>query len=373
MALELCLLGSTTPAGLHALEQLHREYPEVKVAGLGASNRLDVLEAQVITLRPERVWVPLAEHAKSLQASLAGNGLGGTRVLSGEDGAANLVAARSTALVVNALDGVAGVWPTIAALNARKKVLLANTESLVCAGAAIASAVRSKGGSIIPMDPATFALDSFVASVGREKVGNVSLFGPFLPGKAHPTHVSEVQHAIRSDLARRMLFTAPLLGVPSECYSFQTHNGPFASAVQFNDGSWVLQTRPTDHDEPLRSAVESIGAGRAKAPGEAPPAAPTGQFSFENMPLHQFPVLMMAIEAFRLGGTLPAVFNAAELVASQAVADLRLPMLELPHIVQRAMREHALVVKPGMDDIRDADRWARSHTTQLVLHAQRRR
>ena len=344
---------------------------------------MERLAEQVERFTPEMVVVLDESLAHRLKKMVAG----GTRfeILYGLDGYRAAAAVHSADLVVSAMVGSAGLIPTMAAVEAGKPVALANKESLVMAGELVMRTAQEKGVSIIPVDSEHNAIFQCLAGHHREDLKEIILTasgGPFLDKSAgdldaitpemalqHPTW--EMGPKITVDSATLMnkglevIEAKWLFDLPLEMIQVMIHpESVIHSMVVYQDSSVIAQLGLPDMRGPIAYALSY--------PKRLPLGLPQADFleigslTFRKLDLELFPCFALAIEACRIGKTMPAVLSAANEVAVDAFLNSRIGLRRIAEVVRQAMSEHKPVSSPRLSDILEAVAWAQ-HTAEDMI------
>jgi len=373
----IALLGSTGSIGRATLDvvgRLRGAGVEIEVAGLAARRNVAALAAQVRTFRPAAVALQRPEDAAALRAAVPGwEG----DVLAGAEGLDRL-AASGVDLVVVAVDGVAGLAPTLAALRAGADVALATKEALVAGGALVVEAAARAGRRLLPVDSEHAAL--FQCLDGRPSADVARLWltasgGPFrrTPAAAmakvtrddalrHPTwqmgRKVTIDSATLMNKGLEIIEAHWLFGVDAERIDVVIHPQSIVhSCVEMVDGSILAQLGPCDMRLPIQSALTY--------PRRVPHAVARldlrtlGTLEFEAPDDARFPCLALARDALRRGGTAPAALNAANEAAVRLFLDDRIGFTEIAPAVRRALEAHVTRPVASLEDVFAADREAR--------------
>jgi 1-deoxy-D-xylulose-5-phosphate reductoisomerase len=288
-------------------------------------------------------------------------------------------------LVVSAMVGSAGLLPTIAGIEAGKPVALANKESLVMAGELVMGTARKKGVSVIPVDSEHSAIFQCLAGHRRQDLKQIILTasgGPFLDKSpedldgittemalSHPTW--EMGPKITIDSATLMnkglevIEAKWLFDVPLELIQVMIHpQSVIHSMVAYQDGSVIAQLGLPDMRVPIAYALsypERLPLGLP-----APDFVDIGSLTFREPDLARFPCLALALEACRIGKTMPAVLSSANEVAVYAFLNQRIGLRRIGEVVQQVMSKHEPVSNPGLSDILGAAAWARRTAEEVA-------
>lgn len=376
----LTILGSTGSIGVQAIEMAEAYPGEFRIVGLAAHANAEMLMRQATRLRPQRVAMVDEDAAQALASVLPA----GIELLAGPDGPAKLAETADTDVVLNGIVGSAGLDATIAALEAGKTLALANKESLVVGGQMALEALERGGGRLIPVDSEHSAI--FQCLVGEEKDAVERLIltgsgGPFrgrsaesLAGVtvrealAHPTWNMgpkiTIDSATLMNKGLEIIEAHYLFGVDYDRIGVMIHPQSIVhSMVQFVDGSVKAQLGLPDMRLPILYALafpSRLGTSLPRLD-----LARIMQLIFEYPDERVFPALRLAGEAGRQGRTYPAVLNAANEVAVEAFLEGRIGFLDIVRLIESTLEKHSAVDVSSIDELRDADRWARGTATEL--------
>ncbi|OIO79025.1 MAG: 1-deoxy-D-xylulose-5-phosphate reductoisomerase [Candidatus Omnitrophica bacterium CG12_big_fil_rev_8_21_14_0_65_43_15] len=350
----LVILGSTGSIGQNALDVVRRFKKRFKVLGLSANNNTDLLAAQAKEFKPEFV---VAKDSDAL-IRLAGH--------------------KKADIVLMAISGSAALRPLIAAIDAGKKIALANKEALVAAGGIVMKRAKASGARIIPVDSEHSAVFQCIEGAKKSDIKNIFLTatgGPLKDTPAAKMRFVSPKQAIRHprwsmgkkisvDSATMMnkglevIEANWLFGVDIDNIKIIVHpEAVVHSMVEFNDGSVIAQMGATDMRLPIQYALlypERIASGL-----NGIDLAAIKKLNFLAPDFKKFPCIKLAYEAAKTGGTMPAVLNAAneELVAMFLDSNIRLT--DIAKGVAKVMNKHKTVKNPGLTDILKSDKWAR--------------
>lgn len=369
----IALLGSTGSIGRTSLTVIARHAERFRVTALTAHSNGDELAQQVAAHRPG--FVALVEHQAGMPAEW------------GRGAAALLEAVRRDDVdtVINAVVGAAGLDATLAALEAGKRVALANKESLVVGGALVSDAARRGGGTLVPVDSEHSAILQCLGTRTAADVRRLVITasgGPFrtwplerLRGATladalnHPTwrmgRKITVDSATLANKALEVIEAHFLFGMPFERIEVVVHPQSIVhSMVEFTDGSVVAQLGVPSMELPILYAlthperIDDAGVPRLDPVAASP-------LTFEPVRHEAFPALMLGIEAGRSGGAAPAVFNAANEAAVALFLSGRIRFHDISDAIASALA--ALGGRPGgdRDALLAADAAARQHVKDL--------
>jgi len=372
----IVVLGSTGSIGGQALEVIRYLGEPFEVTGLSAylDSEMGLLCRQVKAFRPKAVSV-----RDEKQTRLIRQRTGHKSVWTGEEGLARLAGMEGADIVVNGVSGAAGLVPTLAAIQAGKRLALANKESLVVAGEIVMPLVRKHKAELIPVDSEHLAIFQCLKGEPTKSVKRLILTasgGPFrkvgLRRLKHITPAHALRHPTWSMGRKITIDSATLMNKGLEIieahWLFGLDGGKIDvlihpqsiihSMVEFLDGAILAQASLPDMRLPIQYALTYPE--RLPSPIANCDLAKLKRLTFHSPNFQKFPCLSLAYEALRVGGTMPAVLNAANEVAAHAFLDERIGFNEIPKVIARTMRKHRVVAHPGLEDILEADRWARA-------------
>lgn len=378
----IAVLGSTGSIGTQILQVAERHPEQLQISALAAGLNLSLLIEQAKQFRPALVSVARAGDVERLQSALVGTGI---RVVSGSDGLAE-VAAVDADLVAGALVGSLGLEPVLAALRAGREVALANKEVLVMAGPLVLREAERSGGTILPLDSEHVAIHQALAGHPRDALARVLLTasgGPFRTATAaeiaratpeqalaHPNW--EMGSKITIDSATlmnkgleaieaRWLFDLD----PDQIGAVIHPESIIHSLVEYVDGSWLAQLGIPDMRIPIAYAL-GMPARLPLSDLKPLDLVEIGALHFEALDAERFPAFGLALEANRIGGTAPAVLNAANEVAVEAFLNRRIPFPGIAEAVEAVLASAEFGPGLDLDEIREADRLAREAALRIV-------
>lgn len=379
----ISIIGSTGSVGTQALDVIDNLPDCFQVVGLAAGSRVDVLADQARRYRPAVLSVPTAEAALGLKRLLDEGAPGNSpEIVWGESGLERVATHPACQMLLTSVVGALGLKPTLAAIAAGKEIALANKETLVAAGELVMEAARRHGVKIIPVDSEHSALFQCLEGEDRAKVRRLLLTasgGPFRGQKdlsaitkaealRHPRWVMGAKITIDSatlmNKALELIEAYWLFGLPMEAIEVVVHPQSIVhSAVEYVDGNIIAQLGPTDMRVPIQYAL--CYPERTASGVERLDLFRVGTLTFEEPDTVTFPSLNYAREAVTMGGTMPAVMNAANEVAVQRFLADQIPFAAIFRIVYETMSRHQVVRKPDLSAILEADRWAREAAQSL--------
>ena len=376
---KIIILGSTGSIGTQTIEVVAK-YPGLfQVVGLAANSRFDLLARQIKQFKPRMVCI--GDTAAGL-AEIDGPG-SKFKLVKGPQGLKQLAALPGAGMVVNALVGSAGLEPTLAAIRAGHDVALANKETLVAGGSLVLQAVKKNRVRLLPIDSEHVALHQCLDGRDIKTVRNLILTasgGPFRGHSLkqlnrvkswdalnHPTwsmgQKVTIDSATLMNKGLEMIEAHYLFGIPPERIKIVIHpESVIHSMVEFNDGSIIAQLSTPDMRLPIQYALTYPD--RAPSQRVQTSLAKLGALTFEEPDPDRFPALDLARRAGEVGGTLPAVLNAANEVAVDAFVNRQISFLDISALVRRTMDRHLTVPHPTLEQLLEADTWARAEAAR---------
>ncbi|MCH1503088.1 MAG: 1-deoxy-D-xylulose-5-phosphate reductoisomerase [Verrucomicrobiales bacterium] len=372
---KVVLLGSTGSIGTSTLK-VARDIPDrIELIALAANRSVDALVTQVEEnqVRHVALW---KEKAAEIAATRLDSGV---TIHSGEQGLIELAQLPEADMVIIAIIGTAGLRPALAAIEAGKDIAVASKEILVMAGQAVMNAAEKHGVNVLPIDSEHNAIyQCLEANRDRAEVSRLILTasgGPFrqLPAGQlaevtleqalkHPTWDMGAKITIDSatlfNKGLEMIEARWLFQIPMPQVDVIVHPQSIVhSMVEFVDGSILAQLSHSDMCFPIQYAV--TWPERVANSLEPLDFAKLKQLDFEAPRIDDFPALRLAREAGEAGGTLPAVLNAANEVAVDAFRNRKLSFPGIWQTVESAMGEHNAITDASLEQIIEADAWAR--------------
>jgi 1-deoxy-D-xylulose-5-phosphate reductoisomerase len=386
----LAILGSTGSIGASTLAVVDAHPTRLRVVGLAAGENAAVMAEQLRRYRPEVVAMATEQAASEVRRACAD--MTATRITGGPEGLATVATHASADTVMCATSGTAGLEAVVAAIEAGKRVAIANKEVLVMAGAIVTGAARRRGVDILPVDSEHNALHQCLHGRTTAEVRRLILTasgGPFRdhapaaldvvgPDDAlrHPTwrmgRKITVDSATLMNKGLEVIEAHWLFGVPADRIDVVIHPQSIVhSLVELNDGSVIAQLSVTDMRLPIQYACSYPDRWDGRLPSLDLTRA--GRLDFQAPDLDRFPCLRLAYQALGAGGTLPAVLNAANEVAVEAFLDGVLAFTAIPKVIEELMRAHVPEEATSIQVIRRADTWAREHAHEAVRGSSARR
>ena len=383
MIKKISIWGSTGSIGRQALDVIGRHRDEFEIIVLTTNRNVDVLIEQCISFHPKTVVIagqkPSAEctgRFRSLQIE----------ILWGKDGLLESAARGEEDVVLNALVGSVGLEATLNAIHSEVSMALANKEVLVMAGEIIMREIRERGLDLIPVDSEHSAIYQCLQGEPRNRIRRILLTasgGPFLNTPKSAFDGVTVEQALRHpnwSMGKKVSIDSAtlinkglevmearwLFGVTPEKIQVVIHpQSVIHSMVEFTDGSIKAQMGAADMRIPIAYALSCPDRW----------ADDFGRMDFEKIrtltfmepDMDKYKGLKLAYEAIRSGGTAPAVFNAADEVAVQLFLSGVLRFSQIPTVLEETLNLHKIHSHPTIEQILEADRWARETISKDVL------
>lgn len=383
------LLGATGSIGANTLDVLARHSDRFRVVALTANTQVERMVEQCRRFRPEFAVMQDPAAARELEKRLRGERLA-VAVLSGIEGLNTVATLPKVATVMAAIVGAAGLLPALAATRAGKRVLLANKEPLVMSGHLFIEAARSSGAALLPVDSEHNAIfqcmpPGFRAGEARAEIRRIFLTGSGGPFRgwsrealatatpeqacAHPNWIMgrkiSVDSATLMNKGLELIEACWLFGVTPAQVEIVIHpQSVIHSMVEYRDGSVLAQLGHPDMRTPIAHALawpERIDSGVRPLN-----LIDIAQLDFERPDLERFPCLRLAYRAAEIGGTAPAILNAANEVAVQAFLDRRIGFTDISTIIEETLARLPASMDVQLDAVLAVDAQARQIATGRV-------
>jgi 1-deoxy-D-xylulose-5-phosphate reductoisomerase len=365
------LLGSTGSIGTSTIKVVEDLPNHLHLVGLAAGNNVELLQEQADKFQPEAISILDPAKAEQLRARHK-------QVYAGADGLIKLATLPSADIVLIAIVGTAGLKPALAAIRAGKDIAVASKEILVMAGEIVMRKAAQHGVRVLAVDSEHSAIFQCLNGKPVQSVRRLLLTasgGPFrcTPKEEfpkitveralkHPSWVMGKKITIDSatlfNKGLEMIEARWLFGIEMDRVGVVIHpQSVVHSMVEFVDGSIIAQLSTPDMCLPIQYALtypERVGSQRVQTD-----FARIGSLTFEKPDTDRFPALKLARRAGETGGTLPAVLNAANEIAVEAFCTRKITFDQIPELVARTMDRHQTISHPTLDQILEADAWAR--------------
>ena len=380
---QICILGSTGSIGTQALDVISQHPDRYEVYCLTANNRWEQLAEQAHKYHPDAVVIANDNHYEALRNALADQP--DVKVYAGADALNQIVEADPIDMVLTAMVGFSGLTPTIHAIKARKKICLANKETLVVAGELICQLAQENHVPILPVDSEHSAIFQSLVGEGDNEVEKILLTcsgGPFrnmdesqlstvtaADALRHPTWDMGAKITIDSASLMNKGFEVIearwLFGIPAEKIQVLIHPQSIVhSAVQFCDGSVKAQLGVPDMRLPIQYAFSFPE--RLPLNGDRLDLFKSHSLEFIEPDMKKFRCLAMAYEALRIGGNMPCIVNAANEVVNAAFREGRCSFLQMADIIEKTMQTATFNASPDYDVYINTDKEARRIASGMI-------
>ena len=382
----ISILGSTGSIGCNALKVVEH-LKDFRVTALGAGRNMEKFAEQIAKFQPALVSVENEECAEELSAKLYGLKISKLpQIETGEKGLIAVATHEAARTVVSATVGAVGLVPTLRALEAGKRVALANKETLVMAGGLMTKTARENKAEILPVDSEHNAIHQCLRGESSKEVKRLILTasgGPFRTKSkteiANATRAEALNHPnwkmgdkITIDSATLMnkglevIEARWLFDFSAEQIAVVVHpQSVVHSMIEMVDGSIIAQLGVTDMKHAIQYALTYPN--RQRGCLDPLDFSKLSQLTFEQPDTEKFPCLALAYRALKAGGTLPVVMNAANEIAVQAFLDDKIRLSEIAKIIEMVMDEHTSLKAENLETILDADSWARGRASEIAI------
>ena len=380
---QICILGSTGSIGTQALEVISQHADRYEVYALTANNRVELLAQQARQFNPAAVVVANEDRYDELKSLLSDRP--DIKVYAGRQALNDIVEAEPIDMVLTAMVGFSGLEPTIHAIRARKKICLANKETLVVAGELIRQLAQENRVPILPVDSEHSAIFQCLVGEGDNEVEKILLTcsgGPFRTMTAdelakvtaadalrHPTWDMGAKITIDSATLMNKGFEVMeakwLFGVPAEQIEVLIHPQSIVhSAVQFIDGSVKAQLGVPDMKLPIQYAFSFPE--RLHLNEKRLDLFKSRTLEFFEPDTSKFRCLALAYEAIQRGGNMPCILNAANEVVNEAFRRDRCSFPQMADIISETMQRTPFSANPTLETYLETDAEARRIAEKLL-------
>jgi 1-deoxy-D-xylulose-5-phosphate reductoisomerase len=376
----IAILGSTGSIGRNTLDVIAQNRERFRVVALAAGSNIGLFEEQIKTFSPLLASVADKDAALALRKRLQG-----VEILYGADGVNSVAAHPDADFVLSAIVGSAGLLPTITAIKAGKTIGLANKETLVMAGDIVMKEAKRNRVKIIPVDSEHSAVSQCLEGHKISEIRRIILTasgGPFVDMKKSDLKNIKAKEALKHpnwSMGRKISIDSAtlmnkglevieacwLFGLPPEKIDVLIHpQSIIHSLVEFRDMSCLAQMSMPDMRGPISYALSYPE--RLAGPISGLELENIGSLTFRRPDHDMFPCLTYAYDAIKTGGTVPAALNAANEVAVHAFLDNQIGFNDIPAVVRQIVESHTVKAEPELEDVLEADRWAREMAEQYV-------
>ena len=378
----IAILGSTGSIGTQTLDVISEYSDRLYPYLLTANHNSELLISQALKYKPRKVVIADVSHFVAVREALAGTGI---EVVAGADAIAESVADTEIDIVVTALVGYSGLAPTIRAINAGKKIALANKETLVVAGELITGMLKDSVSELIPVDSEHSAI--FQCLVGEDVESVEKLILTASGGPFRTMSVAEMSKVTKADALNHpnwkmgakvtvdsasmmnkgfeMIEARWLFNIVPDRIEIVVHPQSIVhSMVEFSDCSIKAQLGLPDMRLPIRYALNYPERLQSKA--ERLTVDRYSSLTFEKPDMQKFPLLGMAFDAIRAGGNVPCALNAANEIAVAAFLSDKIRFVDMPVVVGEAVARNSFVANPSYDDLIATNKDIREITLSLI-------
>ena len=380
MDLKISVLGSTGSIGTQTLE-IAREH-NIKIESLTANKNIELLEKQIREFNVKKVCVFDEEYAKKLKENIKDLDC---KVLTGIEGLCEAGADNDSDIVVTAVVGMIGLLPTLECIKNKKNIALANKETLVTAGEIVMNEAEKNGVKILPVDSEHGAIFQCLQGNDRKSVSKIILTasgGPFFgKDKEYLKNVTKAQalnhpnwamgNKITIDSATLMnkglefIEAKWLFDVEPEQIDIVVHReSVIHSMVEYCDGSVIAQLGAPDMKLPIQYALTYPE--RHECFSKKLDIIKYGQLSFYAPDEETFSCLAACKKAIKIGGTMPSAVNGANEAAVSLFLNDKIKFFDIFNLVDSALNNHKAIQNPTLNDILEADKWARNHVFDQI-------
>ncbi|MBN2033681.1 MAG: 1-deoxy-D-xylulose-5-phosphate reductoisomerase [Deltaproteobacteria bacterium] len=377
----ITILGSTGSIGTNALKVIQAHPESYRVSGLAAGRNIELLMSQIRLFEPTAVALRDGEQAEALERRLGNSWK--THVYSGVEGFIRVATLEETDTVISAMSGSAGLRPTYAAILAGKEIALANKETLVMAGHLIMEEARKRGVPIIPVDSEHSAILQCLRGHPREDLERVILTasgGPFrdlpfeelkfvTPAQAliHPNwHMGRkitIDSATLMNKGLEAIEAKWLFNLSMDQIHILIHPQSIVhSLVEYKDGSLIAQLGVPDMLTPISYALSYPHHRETFVPSLK--LNEVGPLTFMLPEKKKFRCLDLALEAARVGESMPTVLNAANEESVDLFLRGLIGFLDIPVLIEKTMEAHRTFGVEKIEKVLEADSWAREAVRQ---------
>ena len=376
---KISILGSTGSIGTQTLEIVNAN-ADIEVVGLAAGSNIKLLEEQIRKYKPKAACVFDKDKAAELRTKIADTDC---KILEGMDGLIEIATLSDADIVVTAVVGMIGIKPTIAAIKAGKDIALANKETLVCAGHIIIPLVKESNVRLLPVDSEHSAIFQCLQGNEKNKIDKILLTasgGPFRgytkeqlknvtleDALKHPNwsmgHKITIDSSTMVNKALEVMEAHWLFDVSVDDIEVVVQpKSIIHSMVQYEDGAVIAQLGTPDMKLPIQYAL--YYPERRYLKGDRLDFSKLTDIQLEKPDMDVFDGLRLGIEAGRIGGSLPTVFNAADEAAVAMFLNKEISYMQITAKIKEAMDSHKLIKNPSVDDILEIQR----EVEELVRH-----
>ena len=378
---KISLLGSTGSIGVNTLDVVERNPESFQILAMSAGSNVDLFAEQIRKFKPRVVALFDTQKISTLKEQVVDLDV---EILSGEEGIFEVATISEVDVVVSGVVGKAGLLPAREALKAGKNLALANKETLVIAGELVLKEAQKTGSTIIPIDSEHSAIFQALNGEKKERIKKIILTasgGPFRTFSLNEMENIKVKDALNHpnwEMGKKITIDSStmmnkgleyieakwLFGVETPVEIIVHAQSIIHSMIEFVDTSIIAQLGIPDMRVPIAYALTYPDRFECNLPSLD--LAKMENLTFEAPDFNRFPCLQLAVDAMEMGQTMPAVLNAANEIAVQAFLDELIPYKDIAELIRMVMHNHIPAKLNELQDVLDADQWAREETKKLI-------
>ena len=377
----ISLLGATGSIGQQTIDVVRNHPEQFKIVALSAGRNIPLVRTYINEFKPELVSVQTKEDCETLKSEYQH-----VTFMYGDEGLIDVAVYDKANILVNAVMGSVGLYPTLQAIEAKKDIAIANKETLVTAGHLVITAAKKAGVQLLPVDSEHSAI--FQALQGEQEKNIERLIitasgGSFRDRTREQLEgvtVEEALHHPNWSMGAKITIDSAsmmnkglevieahwLFNLPYDKIDVVLHReSVIHSMVEFHDSSVMAQLGTPDMRVPIQYALTYpdrlplIGKKRLNL-------VEIGKLHFEEMDFNRYPCLQYAYEAGKIGGTMPTVLNAANEAAVANFLEGRISFLEIESLIEEALNRHQVIANPDLTTIREVDQLTRQWITSFL-------
>ncbi len=384
MRKKIVVLGSTGSIGQQTLEVIRKYSNEFEVVGLSGWENITSLKEQINSFKPKIAVVKNEYIARNLKKEI--NNSDNIKIFWGTSGLSRIATLEEADIIVVAITGIASLIPTFEAVKRGKKIALSSKEAMVVAGELLVKEAKLRNAKILPIDSEHSAILQCLKNEQKDCVEKIILTASggalynFTENALKDVSIEDALNHPTWKMGKKVTIDSATLmnkglevieakwffNIPASKIEIVIHPQSYVhSMVQFIDGTILAQIGEHDMKIPIQYALfypNRIGNNFSRLE-----LTKIGQLTFKKPYFNKFPCIKLAYQALELGGTMPAVLNGANEIAVNAFLNNQIGFQAIPLIIQNTMREHKPKYNLDINDILDADYWAREKALDFCL------
>ncbi len=378
---KISLLGATGSIGRQTMEVVRENRDQFEVVAFSSGSNIELTKKYINEFSPALVSVKEKHDCEALRAEFPS-----TKFSYGDDGLVEVAVYPESSIVLNAVIGSVGLYPTLKAIEAKKHIALANKETLVTAGHVVMHAAKKHGVNILPVDSEHSAIFQALQGEKEKNIERLIItasggsFRDYTRAELEGVTVEQaLNHPNWSMGAKITIDSATMMNkglevieahwlfdMPYDKISVLLHKESIIhSMVEFHDGSIIAQLGTPDMRVPISYALMYPDR-LQNASKERLDLAKIATLHFQEMSFERFPCLRYAFEAGKAGGTMPTVLNAANEVAVDLFLKGKIAFLDIESMVYRALEKHEVIIQPNLEVIQQTDQETRDYILSLL-------